>query len=102
MGVVTGMAASIGQYLLVLAYRRAAASLLAPRSYMQLLSSTLQGYPVFGVVRGGMTFLGAAVIVASGLTPSVRWQRALPVALSMIAIGPTILRSAPYLRRFRF
>jgi len=67
MGVMIGLAASTGQYLLILAYRRASASLLAPFSYTQLLSSTLLGYLVFGVVPDGMTFLGASVIVASGL-----------------------------------
>lgn len=66
-GAMVGLSASIGQYLLILAYRRAAASLLAPFSYMQLLSSTLLGYVAFGAVPDGMTFLGAAVIVASGL-----------------------------------
>lgn len=66
-GVLIGLAASTGQYLLILAYRRAAASLLAPFSYAQLLSSTLLGYLVFGAVPDGLTFLGAGVIIASGL-----------------------------------
>ncbi len=67
MGALIGLAASTGQYLLILAYRRTAASLLAPFSYAQLLSSTLLGYVVFGAVPDGMTFLGAGIIVASGL-----------------------------------
>lgn len=67
MGVAIGLAASTGQYLLILAYRRTAASLLAPFSYAQLLSSTLLGYVAFGAVPDGMTFLGAGIIIASGL-----------------------------------
>ena len=67
LGVGIGLAASTGQYVLILAYRRAAASLLAPFSYVQLLSSTLLGALVFGAVPDGMTLLGAAVIIASGL-----------------------------------
>lgn len=66
-GAMIGLAASIGQYLLILAYRRTAASLLAPFSYAQLLSSTLLGYMVFDAIPDGTTFLGAAVIIASGL-----------------------------------
>lgn len=67
LGVGIGLAASTGQYVLILAYRRAAASLLAPFSYVQLLSSTLLGALVFGAVPDGMTLLGASVIIASGL-----------------------------------
>jgi len=67
LGIGIGLAASTGQYVLILAYRRAAASLLAPFSYVQLLSSTLLGALVFGAIPDGMTLLGAAVIIASGL-----------------------------------
>ncbi|HYZ64261.1 MAG TPA: DMT family transporter [Acetobacteraceae bacterium] len=66
-GVVLGIAASGGQYLMILAYRRAPASLLAPFSYVQLLSSAALGYLLFGSVPDAPAFLGAAVIVASGL-----------------------------------
>lgn len=67
LGVGIGLAASTGQYVLILAYRRAAASLLAPFSYVQLLSSTLLGALVFGAIPDGMTLLGSAIIIASGL-----------------------------------
>jgi len=66
-GVLLGIAASSGQYLLILAYRRAAASLLAPFSYVQLLFSAALGYLVFSSVPDAWAFAGAAVIMASGL-----------------------------------
>lgn len=66
-GVALGFCASAGQYLVILAYRRAPASLLAPFSYAQLLSSTTLGYMVFGAVPDRMTFLGSTVIVLSGV-----------------------------------
>ena len=66
-GLCLGLAASTGQYLLILAYRRATASVLAPFSYTQLLSSGALGYAVFGSVPDGWAFVGAAVIIASGL-----------------------------------
>ncbi len=66
-GLVLGMAASSGQYLVILAYRRATASVLAPFSYIQLLSSAALGYVVFGSVPDGVAFLGAAIIVGSGM-----------------------------------
>ncbi len=61
------MCSSVGQYLVILAYRRAAASVLAPFSYVQLLSSMLLGYLAFRAVPDRVTLLGAAVIILSGL-----------------------------------
>ncbi|GAC1341792.1 MAG: DMT family transporter [Acetobacteraceae bacterium] len=66
-GLTLGITASSGQYLLILAYRRAPASLLAPFSYIQLLFSAVLGYLVFSAVPDRIAFLGAAVIIASGL-----------------------------------
>ena len=64
---VLGVCASVGQYLVILAYRRVSASVLAPFSYAQLLSSTALGFLAFGAVPDRMTFLGAAIVVLSGL-----------------------------------
>ena len=65
--VLIGVVASGGQFLVVLAYRSAPASLLAPFSYVQLIWSTLAGYLVFGAVPGTATLAGAAIIAGSGL-----------------------------------
>lgn len=62
-----GIIASTGQYLMVLAYRYAAASLLAPFSYVQLIWATTLGWLVFDALPDRWTLLGAAIIVASGL-----------------------------------
>ena len=67
LGLCLGAFASSGQYLLILAYRRATASVLAPFSYIQLLSSAALGYVVFGALPDAMAFLGSAIIIASGL-----------------------------------
>jgi len=68
-GLVTLMGAfsTMGQWLIILAYRRAAASIIAPFSYVQLLFAGLFGFAVFGTVPGIMTVAGGAVIAASGL-----------------------------------
>ena len=66
-GLAHGACASVGQYLVILAYRQAAASVLAPFSYVQLLFSTTLGWLIFASVPDGGTLLGAAVIIASGL-----------------------------------
>ena len=67
LGLCLGIFASTGQYLLILAYRRATASVLAPFSYIQLLTSAAMGYFVFGAMPDAIAFAGAGVIIASGL-----------------------------------
>lgn len=62
-----GVVASTGQYLLVLAYRHAAASMLAPLSYAQLIWSSSLGFLVFGTLPDGWTVFGALIIAASGI-----------------------------------
>lgn len=64
---VIGVVATGGQALVVLGYRLAPASLLAPFSYVQLIWSTLLGYLVFGARPATTTLIGAAVIAGSGL-----------------------------------
>ena len=66
-GVVTGVTSTLAQGLIVLAYRHASASLLAPFFYSQLVWSVGLGVLVFGNVPDLWTFAGAAVIIASGL-----------------------------------
>jgi drug/metabolite transporter (DMT)-like permease len=62
-----GLVSTAAQWLVVLAYRAAPASLLAPFSYVQLIFSGLLGFVMFGTVPDRWTFLGAGIIAASGL-----------------------------------
>jgi drug/metabolite transporter (DMT)-like permease len=62
-----GIAATSGHWLVVLAYRYGDASVLAPFSYTQPIWATILGYAVFGDVPDAWTFVGAAIIIASGL-----------------------------------
>jgi drug/metabolite transporter (DMT)-like permease len=61
-----GLISSGGQWLTLLAYRRAPASVLAPLSYGQLIWSSALGYLVFGSVPSRWTLLGGAIIACSG------------------------------------
>ncbi|QRM33799.1 DMT family transporter [Microvirga sp. VF16] len=67
LGLVTGVASTIAQWLVVLAFQQARASVLAPFSYSQLVWSGLLGYVIFGNVPDQWTLAGASVIIASGL-----------------------------------
>ncbi|MFN5683059.1 DMT family transporter, partial [Bradyrhizobium sp.] len=66
-GVLVGVASTMGQWIVVLAFRYADASVLAPFSYTQLLWVSLLGFFVFGEVPSIWTVVGAAFIVSSGL-----------------------------------
>ena len=67
LGVGIGVAATVGHWIVVLAFRFADASVLAPFSYVQLVWVTLIGFFVFGEAPDAVTFAGAAIIIASGV-----------------------------------
>ena len=66
-GILIGLASTVGQWIVVLAFRYADASVLAPFSYTQLLWVSILGFLIFGEVPDVWTVTGAAFIVASGL-----------------------------------
>jgi drug/metabolite transporter (DMT)-like permease len=66
-GILIGVASTAGQWIVVLAFRYADASVLAPFSYTQLLWVSVLGFLIFGEVPDAYTIIGAAFIVASGL-----------------------------------
>jgi len=66
-GILVGVASTAGQWIVVLAFRYADASVLAPFSYTQLLWVSILGFLIFGEVPDIWTITGAAFIVASGL-----------------------------------
>ena len=65
--VVIGVVAASAQWLSVLAYRYARATVLAPLSYAQLIWSSVLGMLVFGAVPDQWTLIGGVIIAASGL-----------------------------------
>jgi drug/metabolite transporter (DMT)-like permease len=66
-GILIGVTSTAGQWIVVLAFRYANASVLAPFSYTQLLWVSSLGFVVFGEVPDVWTVTGAAFVVASGL-----------------------------------
>jgi drug/metabolite transporter (DMT)-like permease len=82
LGLVTGGASTVAQWLIVLAFQQARASVLAPFSYSQLVWSGLLGYVIFGNVPDRWTLAGATVIIASGLYTAHR-ERTVRVASAL-------------------
>jgi drug/metabolite transporter (DMT)-like permease len=70
-----GVFGGTGHYLLAMAHRYAPASTLAPFLYQQILYMALFGYLVFGSVPDKETWIGAAIVVASGLYLFARERR---------------------------
>ncbi|WP_425599680.1 DMT family transporter [Luteimonas abyssi] len=64
---VVGASGALGQVALTHAFRLGEASQLAPLEYTGLVWVVLLDLSVWGVLPDGMTWLGAAIIVASGL-----------------------------------
>jgi drug/metabolite transporter (DMT)-like permease len=62
-----GVLGGAGHGLLVMAFARAPASLLAPMSYTQMIWAVLAGLLVFGDVPDALTLTGMAVIAAGGV-----------------------------------
>ena len=64
---VLGGLGSLGHWLLILAHRRAPATVLAPFIYSQIVWMVALGWLVFGQVPDGYTLAGAAIVISSGL-----------------------------------
>jgi drug/metabolite transporter (DMT)-like permease len=67
LGIFIGVASTAGQWIVVLAFRYADASVLAPFSYTQLLWVSILGFVIFGELPDVWTVTGAVFIVAGGL-----------------------------------
>ena len=96
LGVFIGVASTAGQWIVVLAFRYADASVLAPFSYTQLLWVSVLGFLIFGEIPDVYTVTGAAFIVASGLYTAHRER----VRRSQLLAVPGELRPQQCLSEF--
>jgi len=71
-GLAMGVLSTLGHWLVILAYRHADASIIAPFSYIQLLWAGILGYFAFGSVPDAWTIAGAGIIALSGLYTAYR------------------------------
>jgi S-adenosylmethionine uptake transporter len=62
-----GLVATVAHLLIVQAFRRASAVILAPFQYLEIMAAVFWGWLVFGDWPEPVTWLGIAVIVAAGL-----------------------------------
>lgn len=62
-----GACGAIGHYLFIVAHRHAPAAILAPFIYLQILYVTIVGLLVFGQLPDIWVYVGAAIVIASGV-----------------------------------
>ena len=62
-----GVLGGLGHGLLVMAFARAPASLLAPMSYTQIIWAVLAGALVFGDVPDTLTMVGMVIVAVGGI-----------------------------------
>lgn len=62
-----GALATIGHLMVVMAFRRASASILAPFQYLEIVTGTIIGFYLFGDFPDALKWLGIFIIVASGI-----------------------------------
>jgi len=70
-----GFASVAAHFLLVRSYDFAPASVLAPFTYVEMIGTTLLGYLIFNDFPDALTWLGVAVIIASGTYIAHRERR---------------------------
>jgi drug/metabolite transporter (DMT)-like permease len=73
-----GLLAGVGHGLLIAAFLRAPASLIAPFTYLQMIWATLYGFAIFGQLPDGISAIGMAIIVASGVALVFHERRGIP------------------------
>lgn len=69
-----GAIAIVGHYMIIVAHEWASAPQLAPYSYVEMISATALGYIMFNHLPGVLTWVGMAIIAASGIV--VAWREA--------------------------
>jgi len=70
-----GLLGGAGHYLVIRAFQLAPAAVIAPLGYVELIGTTTLGYLIFDNFPDLWTWVGAAIIIASGLYIALRERR---------------------------
>jgi len=70
-----GLLGGVGHYLVILAFQRGPAAVIAPLGYVELIGTTILGYLIFGNFPDFWTWIGASVIIASGIYIAFRERK---------------------------
>ena len=70
-----GCLGGLGHFLVIKAFQAAPASVIAPLGYVELIGTAILGYLIFGNFPDALTWVGALIIIASGLYIAMRERR---------------------------
>jgi drug/metabolite transporter (DMT)-like permease len=70
-----GLLGGAGHYLVIRAFQSGPAAVIAPLGYVELVGTTILGYLIFGNFPDLWTWVGAAIIIASGIYIAFRERR---------------------------
>lgn len=70
-----GIFGGAGHYLIICAFQLGPAAVMAPLGYVELIGTTVLGFLIFGNFPDAWTWVGAGVIIASGLYIAARERR---------------------------
>ncbi len=70
-----GLLGGAGHYLVIRAFQAGPAAVIAPLGYVELVGTTILGYAIFGNFPDLWTWIGAAIIIASGIYIALRERR---------------------------
>ena len=70
--IILGCIGAFSHFLVIQALKRASASVMSPLGYVELLGASVLGYLIFSEIPGARTWIGATLIVASGLLIAYR------------------------------
>ena len=65
--VALGMIGTVGHLLIVYAFQRAPATVLAPFQYLEIIGATVLGFFIFGDFPDGLTWFGIGIIIGAGV-----------------------------------
>jgi drug/metabolite transporter (DMT)-like permease len=74
-----GCLGGLGHFLVIKAFESAPASVIAPLGYVELLGTATLGYLIFGNFPDALTWIGAVIIIASGLYIATRERQRLGI-----------------------
>jgi drug/metabolite transporter (DMT)-like permease len=87
---VMGAVSSAGHVMVAKAFSLAPASVLAPFSYLEIVTATLLGFVVFGDFPGPMQWLGTGIIVSMGFLIFIRERQLERLTVSAAGPAPTL------------
>jgi drug/metabolite transporter (DMT)-like permease len=70
-----GLFGGFGHYFVTRAFQHAPAAVISPLGYVELLGTTILGYLIFDNFPDAWTWVGAAIIIASGIYIALRERR---------------------------